>query len=102
MPPQNQPAAACFDYKYGFTPQKDTTRRRRTRKRLIAAGSRCEGVYSRTGSPSVTFRGKRNAAACVRRRLFTKKAAASDTKFAEAWEELTKKVPIKNESCKVK
>ena len=38
--------------------KKDAMRRRRTRKRLVATGSRREGVYNRAGEPSVTFCGK--------------------------------------------
>ena len=38
--------------------KKDAMRQRRTRKRLVATGRRREGVYNRTGEPSVTFCGK--------------------------------------------
>ena len=41
--------------------KKDAMRRRSTRKRLIATGSRREGVYNRAGKPSVPFCGKRGA-----------------------------------------
>ena len=59
----------------------------RTRKKLVAAASRREGVYNRTGEPSVTFceRGGARKRADDLFSVAGKKISRSKANFAPAW-----------------
>ena len=77
-----------YFFKGGFEPS-------RTRKKLAATASCREGVYNRTGEPSVTFcvRGGARKRAEDLFSVADKKISRSKANFAPTWEALTKKIP---------